>query len=85
MTAEGDVTLLVEHSWMVPVIDGVGIVVGTVRCNVMALAGSSDIAVHYDLTVDGDFDAVAFHADFLCAPLAQGLVDNPLGRDDTVD
>ena len=70
---------------MVPVIDGVGIVVGTVRSHIVTLAGSADVAVHNDLSVNSDLDAVALDAYFLGTPFAQGLVDDPLGRDDTVD
>ena len=84
VTAEGDVSLLVEHSGMVPVVNSVRIVIGTVRCHVVTLASCADVAVHYDLAVDSNLDMVTLDTDFFGAPFAKGLVDDPLCRDYTI-
>lgn len=85
MTEETDVSRLVEHSGMVPVVNGIGIVFTSVGRYVMSLAGFLDIAIHDDFTIDGNGDVVALYADFLFAPLAQRLVFDALGWDDAID
>ena len=70
---------------MVPVVDGVRIVVASVRGHIMSLAGGADVSIHDYLAVDRDLDAVALNTDFLGAPLSQRLVDNPLCGDDALD
>ena len=84
VAAEADVSAFVEHSGMVAVVNGVG-VGAAVGGDIVALACFADVAVHNYLSVDCDGDVVTYDLDLLIFPFSEGLVDDPLGRDDTVD
>lgn len=85
MTEETDMAGLVEHAGMVAVVNGIGVVVAAVGGYVVALAGFPDVTVYYDFAVNGYGDVVALNTDLFLAPLAQGLVLDALGGDDTVN
>ena len=78
MAAERNVSLLVEHSWVVPMVHCVRILPTAVWSDIMSLAGGADISIYNNLAINGNFDAITFHADLFGAPLAKRLVDNPL-------
>ena len=70
---------------MIAVVDGVRILLSTFGSHVVALACLADVGVDDDLTVDGNLDVVALHYDLLLAPLAERLVNDPLGRNDAIN
>lgn len=84
MTQETDVTGLVEHTGMVLVVDGVGVVVAAIGSYIVALASFLDVAINDNLAINGNSDVVALNTDLLLAPLAQRLVLDTLGRDNTI-
>ena len=73
MTEETDVTGLVEHTGMVVVVNGVGVVVASVGSYIVALASFLDVAIYNYLAVNSNGNVVTLNADFLLAPLAQRL------------
>ncbi len=70
MTEETDMAGLIEHTGMVAVVNGIGVVVAAVGGYVVTLAGFPDVAVHNYLTVHGYGDVVALNTDLFLAPLA---------------
>ena len=85
MTQESNVTGLVEHTGMVAMVNGIGVGVAAIGSYIMSLASFLDVAVYDNLAVNSNGDVVALNADFLLAPLAQRLVLDTLGRDDTIN
>ena len=84
MTEETDVTGLVEHTGMVMVVNGIGVVVASVGSYIVTLAGFLDVAIYNYLAVNGNGNVVALNADFLLAPFAQWLVLDTLGGYNTI-
>ena len=85
MTEETNVAGLVEHTGVVAMVNSVGVVVASVGSYIVALASFLDVAIHNNLAINGNGDVIALNADFLLAPLAQRLVLDTLGRDNTVN
>ena len=84
VAAETDVSLLVEHARVVPVVDGVRVVVAAVRGYVVSLAGFAQIAVQDYFTVESHGDVVSDNLYLFLVPCPERLVHDPLGRNDAV-
>lgn len=84
VAAETDMSALVEHSRMVPVVDGVRVGAASIRSDIVSLAGLAQIAVKDNFTIQGHGDTVSHHLDFFLVPSPERLVYNTLRRNDTV-
>ena len=85
MSEETDVACLVEHAWVVLVVNRVGVVVAAIGGYIMSLASFLDVAIYDDFAIHGNGDVVALNTDFLFAPLAQRLMLDTLGGDNTIN
>ena len=85
MAAERHIAFLVEHARMVPVVNGVRIVVAAVRSHIVTLAGLADVTIHHNFTIDCNLDVVTLDHDLLGTPLTKRLMHNPLGRNHAVN
>lgn len=84
VTAETDVPALVEHSRMIPVVNGVRIGLTSIRSHIMPLASLAEIPIENDLAVERHGNMVAHDLDLLLVPSPERLVYNTLRRNDTV-
>lgn len=84
MTEEANVASLVEHTGMVAMVHGIGILVTTIGSHIVALAGFADVSVHNHFSVDSYSDVVTHYANLFGTPFAQRLVLDTLGGDDAI-
>ena len=84
VTAQCDVTLLVEQTGVVLVVNSVRILVAALGVYVVALASSADVTVNDNLTINSYSDTVTLDANLLAVPLAESTPLDTLCRDDTI-
>ena len=84
MTAQADVTLLVEETGVVELIYGVGVLVAAVGSHIVTLRCGADVTIDNNLTINRYGDAVALYADLLLVPLAKCTPLDALCGDDTL-
>jgi hypothetical protein len=84
VTAEADVTLLVEQTGVVVTIHSVGVLAAAIGSYVVALTSLADVAVNDNLAVNSNGDVITLDADLLRVPLADAIPLDALCGDDTV-
>ena len=84
MPAEADVAFLVEKTWVVVVVYGVWIMVATIGCNVVTLAGFTDITVENHVSINGDSDVITHGTYLFTVPLAHRTEVHMLRNNDTI-
>ena len=72
MSAEADVTFLVEQTGVVLVVESVRIGVATVGSHIVTLASLTDVTVENNLAINRYGDMIANSLDFLGMPLLDG-------------
>ena len=77
MSAEADITFLVEQTGVVLVVESVRIGVATVGSHIVTLASLTDVTVENNLAINRYGDMIANSLDFLATKRA---MDNPLKK-----
>ena len=85
MTEQTDVTLLVEETWVVQMVNCIRVRTLALRIYVVTLTSLTDVTLEDNLAINRNLDVVALDADLLRVPLAECAPLDTLCRDDTVN